>query len=72
MRERESLTVTLRDDDHIENFENALGFVEKELDASVSRTRGRAKETEITLGEAVNEMACAYAGIDLSECRDDE
>lgn len=56
------INITITDEDKVENLENALGFVEQELGAEVSRSRGRPASDEITMEEAINELALAYSG----------
>lgn len=62
-----TITITVRDEDQIENLENAIGTVENELDATIRRERGRPAEDEITLADVVDELAIAYTGVDLAE-----
>lgn len=62
-----SLTFSLQKDGQIENVENALTAVEEHLEVTVSRSRGRAAADEITLAEALEELAIAYTGIDVTE-----
>lgn len=56
------INITITDEDKIDNLEDALGWVEQELDAEVSRSRGRPASDEISMEEAINELALAYSG----------
>lgn len=66
-----NLTIQVRDPDRVENIQNAIGHVEEELAADVHRDRGRPPTDAITRSRAIEELAIAYAGIDLSEVDDD-
>lgn len=65
----ETLTITVSDDQTQETIENALRAVEAELDVDVHRQRGRPAAEEITMADAVGEMAAAYDGIDAGNGR---
>lgn len=63
----DSIAITLLREEHVANFENAVGAVERELDRELHTGRGRPGEGEIALGDVVNELATAYTGTDLGE-----
>lgn len=71
MPDADPVWIRLVDVDRIQNFENALGHVEAELDVTVIRD-GEPGAGEVTLERAVAELATAYAGVDLRDLEDDD
>ncbi|UTF56005.1 hypothetical protein [Natronosalvus rutilus] len=68
----DTVSVSLTHEDHIENFENAIAAVEKELGGTLKTSRGRPTEDELTAGEIVNELARSYTGFDVADEREND
>lgn len=63
----EELTIRLTGERQVETVRNAIRAVESHEEVTVSRSRGRPSEGEITRGEAVTAIAAAYTGVDVGD-----